>query len=115
MESESVSLARIHAAIERLNRMRPQDLFETFADMELAWGPNWSGSLKSLWLGEGEAIVVADDPRVIGAVAGVPREDRRNRRVARCHDVRRGDTAGRFSTRPATADISAVHSSSSPS
>ena len=24
--------------------------------MELAWGPNWSGSLKSLWLGEGEAI-----------------------------------------------------------
>jgi NADPH:quinone reductase-like Zn-dependent oxidoreductase/NADP-dependent 3-hydroxy acid dehydrogenase YdfG/acyl carrier protein len=36
--------------------MRPQDLFETFADMELAWGPNWSGSLKSLWLGEGEAI-----------------------------------------------------------
>ena len=36
--------------------MRPQELFETFADMELAWGPNWSGSLKSLWLGEGEAI-----------------------------------------------------------
>ena len=24
--------------------------------MELAWGPTWSGSLKSLWLGEGEAI-----------------------------------------------------------
>jgi NADPH:quinone reductase-like Zn-dependent oxidoreductase/acyl carrier protein len=46
----------IDAAIERLNRMRPQELFETFADMELAWGPNWSGSLKSLWLGEGEAI-----------------------------------------------------------
>ena len=46
----------VDAAIERLNRMRPQDLFETFADMELAWGPNWSGSLKSLWLGEGEAI-----------------------------------------------------------
>ena len=36
--------------------MRPQELFETFADMELSWGPNWSGSLKSLWLGEGEAI-----------------------------------------------------------
>ena len=36
--------------------MRPQELFETFADMELAWGPTWSGSLKSLWLGEGEAI-----------------------------------------------------------
>ena len=46
----------IDAAIERCNRMRPQELFETFADMELAWGPNWSGSLKSLWLGEGEAI-----------------------------------------------------------
>ena len=46
----------IDAAIERMDRMRPQELFETFADMELAWGPNWSGSLKSLWLGEGEAI-----------------------------------------------------------
>ncbi|MGA9492826.1 MAG: SDR family NAD(P)-dependent oxidoreductase [Mycobacterium sp.] len=46
----------VDAAIERMERMRPQELFETFADMELAWGPNWSGSLKSLWLGEGEAI-----------------------------------------------------------
>jgi acyl transferase domain-containing protein/acyl carrier protein len=46
----------VDAAIERLHRMRPQELFETFADLELAWGPNWSGSLKSLWLGEGEAI-----------------------------------------------------------
>jgi acyl transferase domain-containing protein/NADPH:quinone reductase-like Zn-dependent oxidoreductase/acyl carrier protein len=46
----------VDAAIERMERMRPQDLFETFADMELAWGPNWSGSLKSLWLGDGEAI-----------------------------------------------------------
>lgn len=46
----------VDEAIERLNRMRPQELFETFADMELAWGPTWSGSLKSLWLGEGEAI-----------------------------------------------------------
>ncbi|WP_082968961.1 type I polyketide synthase [Mycobacterium sp. E2699] len=46
----------IDAVIERMNRMRPQELFDTFADMELAWGPNWSGSLKSLWLGEGEAI-----------------------------------------------------------
>jgi acyl transferase domain-containing protein/NADPH:quinone reductase-like Zn-dependent oxidoreductase/acyl carrier protein len=46
----------IDVAIERMNRMRPQELFETFAAMELAWGPNWSGSLKSLWLGEGEAI-----------------------------------------------------------
>ena len=46
----------VDEAIERLDRMRPQDLFETFADMELAWGPTWSGSLKSLWVGEGEAI-----------------------------------------------------------
>ena len=46
----------IDAAIERLNRTRPQQLFETFADMELAWGPTWSTSLKSLWVGEGEAI-----------------------------------------------------------
>ena len=46
----------VDAAIERMERMRPQELFETFADMELSWGPNWSGSLKSLWLSEGEAI-----------------------------------------------------------
>ncbi len=46
----------VDVAIERMQRMRPQELFETFADMELSWGPNWSGSLKSLWFGEGEAI-----------------------------------------------------------
>ncbi|RAU94283.1 polyketide synthase [Mycobacterium colombiense] len=46
----------IDEALERLNRMRPQELFETFADLELAWGPTWSGSLKSLWLGDGEAV-----------------------------------------------------------
>ncbi|OBK77361.1 type I polyketide synthase [Mycobacterium sp. 1164985.4] len=46
----------IDETIEQCNRMRPQELFETFADMELAWGPTWSGSLKSLWLGDGEAI-----------------------------------------------------------
>lgn len=46
----------VDALVERMERMRPQELFETFADMELAWGPSWSGSLKSLWLGEGEAI-----------------------------------------------------------
>ena len=42
--------------LERLNRTRPQQLFETFNDVELAWGPTWSTSLKSLWVGEGEAI-----------------------------------------------------------
>ncbi len=46
----------VDAVTERMERLRPQELFETFADMELAWGPNWSGSLKSLWLGDGEAI-----------------------------------------------------------
>ncbi|WP_100468666.1 type I polyketide synthase [Mycobacteroides abscessus] len=46
----------VDAAIERMERMRPMELFEIFADLELAWGPTWSGSLKSLWLGEGEAI-----------------------------------------------------------
>lgn len=46
----------VDEALERCNRLRPQELFETFADMELMWGPSWSGSLKSLWLGEGEAI-----------------------------------------------------------
>ncbi|OBI87052.1 type I polyketide synthase [Mycobacterium asiaticum] len=54
----------IDAATERLNRTRPQQLFETFADMELAWGPTWANCLKSLWVGEGEAIgdvVVGDE------------------------------------------------------
>ncbi|OCB56705.1 polyketide synthase [Mycobacterium malmoense] len=54
----------VDAAIERLNRTRPQQLFDTFADMELAWGPTWSTSLKSLWVGEGEAVgdvVVGDE------------------------------------------------------
>ncbi|MGE2833199.1 SDR family NAD(P)-dependent oxidoreductase [Mycobacterium sp. SMC-4] len=46
----------VDEAVERLNRLRPQDLFETFADMELSWGPTWSGSLKSVWLGDGEAV-----------------------------------------------------------
>jgi NADPH:quinone reductase-like Zn-dependent oxidoreductase/short-subunit dehydrogenase/acyl carrier protein len=55
-EPESENAGPVDEAIERCNRMRPQELFETFADMELAWGPTWSGSLKSLWLGEGEAI-----------------------------------------------------------
>ena len=42
--------------IERLSRTSPQQLFETFNDMELAWGPTWSTSLKSLWVGDCEAI-----------------------------------------------------------
>jgi acyl transferase domain-containing protein/NADPH:quinone reductase-like Zn-dependent oxidoreductase/acyl carrier protein len=46
----------IDAACERLSRTRPQQLFDTFADMELMWGPTWSTSLKSLWAGDGEAV-----------------------------------------------------------
>lgn len=55
-DDESADTGPVDEALERLNRMRPQELFETFADLELAWGPTWSGCLKSLWLGEGEAI-----------------------------------------------------------
>lgn len=51
-----VDAVPVDEAIERCTRLRPQELFETFADLELAWGPTWSGSLKSLWLGDGEAI-----------------------------------------------------------
>ena len=51
-----VSDESIDAACERLSRMRPQQLFDTFIDMELAWGPTWSTSLKSLWTGDGEAV-----------------------------------------------------------
>ena len=46
----------VDEALERLSRTSPQQLFETFNDMELAWGPTWSTSLKSLWVGDGEAI-----------------------------------------------------------
>ncbi|OSC41362.1 type I polyketide synthase [Mycobacterium decipiens] len=46
----------IDVTIERLSRTRPQQLFDIFADMELAWGPTWSTSLKSLWVGDGEAV-----------------------------------------------------------
>ncbi|ORB12047.1 type I polyketide synthase [Mycobacterium noviomagense] len=46
----------IDAAIERFDRANPQQLFETFAESELEWGPTWSTSLKSLWIGVGEVI-----------------------------------------------------------
>ncbi len=46
----------IDEATERLTRTNPQQLFEIFGDMELMWGPTWSTSLKSLWVGSGEAI-----------------------------------------------------------
>ncbi|MGY4866794.1 SDR family NAD(P)-dependent oxidoreductase [Mycolicibacterium elephantis] len=42
--------------IERYHRMPPQELFDFFADAELEWGSIWSGSLKALWAGDGEAI-----------------------------------------------------------
>ncbi|RAV18188.1 polyketide synthase [Mycolicibacterium sp. GF69] len=46
----------VEDAVERLGRMRPQQLFDSFADAELVWGTTWSGSLKSLWVGDGEAL-----------------------------------------------------------
>ena len=46
----------IDALTERLTRTRPQELFDSFADNELSWGPTWSTSLKSLWVGAGEAV-----------------------------------------------------------
>jgi acyl transferase domain-containing protein/NADPH:quinone reductase-like Zn-dependent oxidoreductase len=63
-EAEPAPENAIDITIERLSRTRPQQLFDTFADMELAWGPTWSTSLKSLWVGEGEAVgdvVVGDE------------------------------------------------------
>ncbi|WP_204810199.1 type I polyketide synthase [Mycobacterium riyadhense] len=63
-EPSSDSADPIDVVCERLNRTRPQQLFDTFADMELAWGPTWSTSLKSLWVGEGEAVgdvVIGDE------------------------------------------------------
>ncbi len=55
-EAASEPTESIDAACERLGRTRPQQLFDTFADMELTWGPTWSTSLKSLWAGDGEAV-----------------------------------------------------------
>ncbi|VEG46568.1 beta-ketoacyl synthase [Mycolicibacterium flavescens] len=55
-EPVAQSTEPISEVVERLGRMRTQELFETFADAELVWGPVWSSSLKSLWVGEGEAI-----------------------------------------------------------
>ncbi|HEY9306074.1 MAG TPA: SDR family NAD(P)-dependent oxidoreductase, partial [Mycobacterium sp.] len=55
-EAASEPTESIDAACERLSRTRPQQLFDTFADMELTWGPTWSTSLKSLWAGDGEAV-----------------------------------------------------------
>jgi acyl transferase domain-containing protein/acyl carrier protein len=55
-DGESTETVSPDEAIEQMNRTRPQELFDIFNDMELAWGPSWSTSLKSLWVGEGEAI-----------------------------------------------------------
>jgi acyl transferase domain-containing protein/acyl carrier protein len=63
-DDEPTSADSLDAVTERLGRTRPQQLFDTFADMELAWGPTWSTCLKSLWVGEGEAVgdvVVGDE------------------------------------------------------
>ena len=51
-EPGSEPMDSIDAATERLSRARPQQLVDTFADNELALGPTWSTSLKSLWIGD---------------------------------------------------------------
>ena len=54
----------IDVTLERLTRARPQQLFDAFVDNELALGPVWRSSLKSLWVGDREAvgdIMVGDD------------------------------------------------------
>ncbi|MBX7432664.1 SDR family NAD(P)-dependent oxidoreductase [Mycobacterium sp. Y57] len=46
----------IDTVLERLTRTRTQELFDAFADNELAWGPTWCSSLKGLWVDGGEAV-----------------------------------------------------------
>ena len=86
----------VDAALERLTRTRPQQLFDTFADNELAWGPTWRSSLKSLWVGTGEAVgdiaVGAELGRTRGPRAdpsGVARPLHRNRRCGAAGGRRR--------------------------
>ncbi|MEO7275553.1 MAG: type I polyketide synthase, partial [Vicinamibacterales bacterium] len=46
----------LEAILERLSPVRPQQLFDAFAENDLKWGPAWSSSLRALWTGEREAI-----------------------------------------------------------
>ncbi len=55
-DDEQPAPEAVDEAVEKLNRINPQQLFDTFNDMELAWGPTWATSLRSLWVGDGEAI-----------------------------------------------------------
>lgn len=56
VEEEPALSSSIDTTLERLTRTRPQHLFDTFAENELSWGPSWCSSLKSLWVGIGEAV-----------------------------------------------------------
>ena len=63
-DSATDTAESIDVTLERLTRARPQQLFDAFVDNELALGPVWRSSLKSLWVGEREAvgdITVGDD------------------------------------------------------
>ena len=63
-ESATDPADSIDVTLERLTRARPQQLFDAFVDNELALGPVWRSSLKSLWVGDREAvgdITVGDD------------------------------------------------------
>jgi acyl transferase domain-containing protein/NADPH:quinone reductase-like Zn-dependent oxidoreductase/acyl carrier protein len=46
----------IAALLKRLDRARPQLLFDAFAENELCLGPVWRSSLQTLWVGEREAV-----------------------------------------------------------
>ncbi|WP_319454754.1 MULTISPECIES: SDR family NAD(P)-dependent oxidoreductase [unclassified Mycobacterium] len=55
-DSTTESADPIDVTLERLTRARPQQLFDAFVDNELALGPVWRSSLKSLWVGDREAV-----------------------------------------------------------
>ncbi|MCW1958136.1 MAG: acyltransferase domain-containing protein, partial [Mycobacterium sp.] len=52
---DGAEVTPVDETLDRMTRVNPQQLFEIFNDMELAWGPTWSTSLKSLWTGSGES------------------------------------------------------------
>ena len=63
----------VDAMLERLTRARPAQLFDAFAENELAWGPTWCSSLRSLWVGAGEAVgELTVGPELAEHVGGEP-------------------------------------------
>ncbi len=56
IEDAPMPMVALDTLLERLIRVHPQQLFDAFAENELSLGPVWCSSLKSLWVGEREAI-----------------------------------------------------------